>query len=598
MSDQSHTPNTRLDGLLERIEAIGHQEKALLDQLKDASQHAQTLFEGTGQVRHDILALKAELAKQPAPETPKPKPAEPPPISATIGSVSEPVQPKPSAAMPNKTKQGQWELTLGIKWFSRIGIVALLIGVALGLNYAMPYVSSEVKLLLGGLSALGLFLLGSKLRENMTVLGHVLQAGGLSLGYVSVFAMFFFPSIAVIHNDTAGYITLAGYVGFTMVAAHRIRSQIAALLSLAFGYYTASFCGHYEIAFIATTGLSLAALGLSYLNQEWRWVSRACVLGYLGTVQYWMQTPYHWYLPAPMHQATPQAWITAYLWTNMALFHIASLLPHRREDAVLNIVNSLGFYTTVRAVTVNPLPAGGLEGILCLIQLISVAIFRLRPDKTHTSHLYTSFLWLGLGYLGLATCARFSATTETMVLALEALVIGLASRVEGSSKHLKLASFLFWTYGMLSGLWVVASASSSVLNMSVILSAFSIALVGFLLESFVVDRWNSVARWVMLIASNFLVLLTIWLEVPGHWITVTETITGLVLLTLGFVITQKKHRWMGLGWLALAMLHLIFVDIASLAPVYKVVMFLVLGGGLLGASFGYNVLAQKEEKGA
>lgn len=186
-------PKQAIETLLENIEAIGVEEKALISQLDTMSEQAKSLFNQTGQVRKDLLSLKQELQlNKPAPvveKTPEPAPAKAPAVStpepvttpapaykpASYEPIHEDIPLSLHSLTPDKH---EWELTLGIKWFSRIGIIALLIGVALGLNCAMPYVSSEVKLMLGGLSALGLFALGTKLHEKMTLLGRVLQAGG------------------------------------------------------------------------------------------------------------------------------------------------------------------------------------------------------------------------------------------------------------------------------------------------------------------------------------------------------------------------------------------------------------------------------------
>ena len=123
-------------------------------------------------------------------ETPKPVEApqverwEPPPPEPEI--VKPPPEPKP--ARP----PGEWEQILGGNWLARIGVFALLIGIAFFLKYAFDrnWISPAIRVLMGGVFGLLLLGGGHLWRNKYPIMTQVLTGGGVGVMFLSVFAAF------------------------------------------------------------------------------------------------------------------------------------------------------------------------------------------------------------------------------------------------------------------------------------------------------------------------------------------------------------------------------------------------------------------------
>ena len=56
------------------------------------------------------------------------------------------------------------------------------------------------------------FFSGKKLFANYNILGRVLQGGGIALGYLTLYAAFFFENTSIFKADIVGYIVLFIYL--------------------------------------------------------------------------------------------------------------------------------------------------------------------------------------------------------------------------------------------------------------------------------------------------------------------------------------------------------------------------------------------------
>jgi len=63
---------------------------------------------------------------------------------------------------------------------------------------------------------------------------------------------------------------------------------------------------------------------------------------------------------------------------------------------------------------------------------------------------------------------------------------------------------------------------------------------------------------------------------------------AIVLFTLGLKKYNRYLRFGGLGLIGIVIIKAFFVDLADLATVYKIVLFIILGLCLLGVSFVYQ----------
>jgi hypothetical protein len=502
-----------------------------------------------------------------------------------------------------------WELALGIKWFSRMGIVALLIGFAMALNYSFPYLNSillpQVKLLIGAFMAFGLFLTGGKLFSRFQLLGRILQGGGLSLGYLTLFGMFFIPAVQIFSEpglQSLGWGLLFLYVTAMIVCARNMGSVSVAVLSLAFGYYTASFSGSQLIAFLATTLLSGASVILGSMpetqRQKWQIIPKISFFGFIFTYLFWHMSWSHGNnyittMPGVLFDISLDQLL--YLVIQFLIFHIANLLSNNSNrpldsDLIFSGLNTLSVYSLM--VLTQPwftLDYKGLAEFEFLsIQLVSLLYcLRKGTQKTLESqiHLVLASMFALLGIM-----AALNAEMTPIALAAEAMILGFISarssngRVyQGLSVVILAATF----YSLTQFDWQAISAIVLLTSVGIV------AAVGLILENTAYRTADTILRISLMIVCSVIFLIAIMIGLENYWITLAIVLSGFTLLMNGFLSHQAKYRWMGLAWIFLAGFRLITIDLLTLAPPYKILLFLVLGVTLLVGSYGYNLLNRK-----
>jgi Predicted membrane protein (DUF2339) len=79
----------------------------------------------------------------------------------------------------------------------------------------------------------------------------------------------------------------------------------------------------------------------------------------------------------------------------------------------------------------------------------------------------------------------------------------------------------------------------------------------------------------------------LWQQIPSHWLSIALTLQGVVVLALGFQQKNKVLRVSGLVVLGLVIARLLFVELASIETIYRIMSFIGAGVVLLVASFAY-----------
>ncbi|MBY0404808.1 MAG: DUF2339 domain-containing protein [Cyanobacteria bacterium] len=628
----------------ERLQALAksiHQNTAELQKFNDElqssmarllrqSQHMSIAHQKSYQ---ELLGLQQELTNilshSPASKTSAPK------TKATVSaSTSSPVttsaqdtktgkpqenpSPQSPAASSTKVKPKEaekaagWEIAMGIKWFSRIGIVVLLIGFVMGLCWAIPSFPPVVKLLNGALMAFAFYWGGSRLRASMPVLGKVLQGGGFSIGYGTLFAACFIPGVQLFQEPLLGWGLLAGYVAFMMVVARRMQSQTVAILGLAFGYYTANYSEYQEIAFLSTLLLGGASLRLCLVNPQWQWLLRACFLGAFSTYLYWLGGDD--LNGSALHHSSfgilrDQDLKSIYLWLNFALFHFSSVVLKKNQDWILMVFNTFVFYLLIKfSLPEAGLEDGKLEGLFALVQgltfLRAERSLKEHPDALESNYQVVSqaakpankivshlSLIQGLLFVGLATMSAFSTESLPVILGAQALVLGYTGTKGIYPWTLKLTSVIFLGISALMLPFQIDNLTSAQMLCSVV----GLALIGLAMERSVYRSWMVWFR-ILLMGAISLELLIVYGQVLGawaHWVTLAWVLSGFMILASGIVFNAKIHRLTGLIWLVLAGGKLVLVDTSSLEMPYKIILYMGLGAGLLGASYAYSLIATK-----
>jgi uncharacterized membrane protein len=521
-----------------------------------------------------------QLEAKPAPVTPSPGPATAPPSTEV-------------AAAPRERED--LEAHVGTYWLSRVGIVALITGIAYLITYHFGELGVFVRVVLGYVLSAGLGAFGLWLSKRYSLFGRIVFGGGLALAYFVTYALHFIPSVRVIDSEVLALVLLAGLVVGIVVIAHRMHSETVAGIALFLGLHTGMLSDITSFTLMSTTLLAAGALFFLVKN---RWV-----IVPLSSLVAVYSTHVNWALRSdgvPPGTPDPQRLLLSlgFLAVYFLLFSVA-LLARPRELSlraslsftVLNWVGALG----LGAYEVERRSKPDLFTFILVIAVahgVAAAVARWRQAPAALLHAYLS---LGALTLALAMPAHYSAAALVASWLVTGLFTGLSARAT-ASPILRWVGVAILFVGLGSTWFIVDSPPL----------LYAVAFGCFLL----VERAGELrADWLPppdgLQAQDLLralcaggaALALVWLV--GDWMPQGLTTLGWVvaafgMFAVGFALSERRYRLAALGVLALALGRLLIVDLARLPTDQRITTFIVLGVILLIISYTYTRLRNRK----
>ncbi|HVE56841.1 MAG TPA: DUF2339 domain-containing protein [Pyrinomonadaceae bacterium] len=272
------------------------------------------------QIRSELNFLRGGQPPQNEPQQTPRKPSvreyvppprnEPPPIKRETNQQTNQETKTPNFGYSNNTKsekppfentvrpfptapkvKSEIEKFIGENLISKIGIVILVIGVAIGAKYAIDknLISPATRIFLGYLFGFGLLGLALKLKAKYLNFSAVLLSGAMAIMY---FITYFAYSLYGLFSQSAAFALMIFFTVFTVVAAINYSRQIIAHLGLV-GAYAVPFLlsdnsGNYAFLFAYITIINGGILAIS-LKKYWK------PLFYTSFVFTWVIF-YGWYL--------------------------------------------------------------------------------------------------------------------------------------------------------------------------------------------------------------------------------------------------------------------------------------------------------------
>jgi uncharacterized membrane protein len=199
-------------------------------------------------------------AVTPTPEaapTPEPIPAAPAAVAQRLeappAAIKPPPPPPPAKRAPRKPKE--WEQILGGSWLARIGVIALIIGVAFFLKYAFDqnWLSPTARVILGVFAGAAMVGAGYYWRKRYPTFAQALSGGGIALFYLSFFAAFAIFNLIPLYA-AVGLLLLVS-VGSAGLAI-RLNSMALAIIGI-----LGAFAAPFIIGMTAPGGVEAAPVG-------------------------------------------------------------------------------------------------------------------------------------------------------------------------------------------------------------------------------------------------------------------------------------------------------------------------------------------------
>ena len=543
-----------------------------------------------------------------------------PPMERPLFGYSAPAKPEQNRSLENR---------IGSQWFNRVGILAMLIGMAWFLKLAIDnhWIGPLGRVLIGLMAGAGLIAWSERFRNHgYAAFSYSLKAVGSGILYLSLWAAFSLFHLMPSGAAFAAMIVVTAFNGFMAWAQD---AELLALYAIVGGLSTPLLLStgeNHEITlFTYILLLDMAVLVLVALR-PW---SRLLIGTFVGTVLFYVGWSLDFY-------SDDQRLRTAlFLGCFFLIFAFAPRLIQLNapEDGrssgwdklalvLLPIANAIFGFTAFYGLIDRPgydwarpwLAVAFAAFYLLMLRLPARGRFKASPEVLSALHLATAVVFLTIA-IPLKAQERWLPIGW---LVEGAALLWVASRVR--SLLLRVLAVLCMALG-LAALLVVNPAASATPVLNERFGAYCAAIAAFVFAAWVAAKspaekdaeqhlpWPTLAA-VASLTVNALILLAVSLEIHSYWwnlhwrpgaslygeyrmyaqftYSAWFMLFGAVLLATGFWHRSAFLRWQALVLLAVSIGKVFLVDVSELSQGYRIVSFLGLGALLLAVSFVYQ----------
>jgi uncharacterized membrane protein len=499
--------------------------------------------------------------------------------------------PPPRVIVPRAPKKSV-ESLIGAHWLNRVGIAAVLVGVAFFLKLAIDneWIGPAARVGLGIAAGIALLVWSDRFHKHgQRAFAHSLEVVAVGILYLSIWASS--QTYAILSNG-ASFGAMA-IVSIALVAlAIRHQSEFLAGLALTSGFLTPVLLStgvNREVALFSYISLlDVAALVLVAL---YPWV-RALTVAFLGTLFLYIGWCAAFYSKAQMPRTV--AFITFFL----LLFAVVPLLRRWKDRGiafgvllVLPFVNAFVYFAELAWIIEDPVRLARYAVALAAFFLILAFALQVRGDVD----LSVAHLAICLGFVTIAIPLQFNALWITIGWLAEAaalLIIARTAPPSAAKAFLTLGNFAL-ACGIFRLLFIDRfHPEHLVFNMRMLTYAIAVAIFSGIAISSVRYRKFATA------ALNILALIALTAEISdafrSHklvrdfaW-SALWMLYGAALMILGFARSNAFLRWLALILLGLTVGKVFLYDLSTLERVYRILSFIALGILLLAISFAYQ----------
>ncbi len=530
---------------------------------------------------------------------------------------------EPAAAEDERSLESR----IGSQWFNRIGIVAMLIGVAwfLKLAFDNDWIGPSGRVLIGLAAGVGLIAWSERFRDRgYAVFSYSLKAVGSGTLYLSLWAAF---SLYQLLPASAAFVAMILVTAFNGYMAWVQDAELLALYAIAGGLTTPLLLSTGENHEVTLFGylliLDVAVLVLTALR-PW---SRLLFGAYIGTAMIFTG----WW--TEYYSASQFARTAFFLTCFFVIFALAPRLvrvdledgaPHSAWDnlamVILPVANAgLGFiafynlFDWFKSDWAGAWLAVGFAAFyLLLLRLPAMGKLQASPPLLSSLHLTAAVVfltiaiplkaqgrWLTIGWLVEGAALLWIASRMRMrllrVLSLLCLVLGLVALVTVNPPasptpffNQRFGSYLVGIAVFAFAAWIANKSKSQTED---------------------ANSWPVIATLSALTVS-VLILLAIGWEIHSYWWTLRWAgdwhqehdylmyaqftysawfmLYGSILLAAGFLRRSAFLRWQALLLLAVTIAKVFLSDMSELSQGYRILSFMGLGALLLTVSFVYQ----------
>jgi len=494
-----------------------------------------------------------------------------------------------------ETEKESFESNVGLKWFSRIGILALVIGIGFFIKYAIDnnWINHLTRILLGVVLGVGLIILGKILSKKYEGWAKTLIGGGFALNYFSVYAAYHFEEyrLALGISQSLEIILLSVVVIFAVIMSVKDDSKIIASEAFFLGFVTSLLSRSFEILTL-TYGLilSLGILALVYYK-KWNYFT-------LGSIFSTYIIFLSWFFRHENNFVTAILFLSAFFIIHaIQLFLLDKVSPDL--NIIATILNSLWSYPLFYVMF--QLNHHEYKGLFTFIfALVHFVIYFVSKESQKTKYSLTN-IYLMLIYTTLGVIIEFEKIWITIFFIVQTIILIYLTH-SNDRKFLRIPSIVSAGILLLKVVfidsWNLDKFSStepftSTISISFILTALSLYGIIYYLSKKGEAEGVDYELAVYSFSAAALIVILIAIEMKDFWTSIGWGSFAFIIMFLGFFMQRERLRQQGLIVFAITIFKVFLYDTRNLETLYRTISFIVLGILLLVISFIY---AKNKEK--
>ena len=514
---------------------------------------------------------------------------------------------KQSESYQNKSAQAEEDFELGFPLKSEdsiefrvgeygmawLGNIVLLFGIAFLVQYLQNSGHQLVSALIGFISV-SLIYIGAKFTKNtLPYLSKLfVYTGHLLLFYIAL-SLHYFQKEPLINSNLLGFFALITVSGVLFYLAYRRQSQLMASMSLLMMLFSGIIANSPSMAATITTGVALLSIFVYYRQS---WIKLAFVfifLVYLSHLNWLLNSPF---VTGKLEFISSPGIGYFYLFTTGLIFSLLALIPKKEdvsdEFVVTSIVLNGLLFSIVLVLTVATylskyyVPVFAGISVLCLVYSI---VLQSRSFLKITASMYAlyGFMAMSVAFYGILLLPK----AYLLLSAQSFLVVSMALWFR--SRFIVVINTMLFV--MLLIFYMFTSGNHDATN-------FSFMLVAFITARFInwqKERLNIKTehiRNLYLVSGFVMTLVAFYHAIPSSYITGSWICAAILFFIVGRLINNIKYRWLAIATLVASGLKLIFVDLANIDIVFRILMFLLLAIISISVSILYTkYLVKKKE---
>ena len=460
-----------------------------------------------------------------------------------------------------------WEWLVGGNWLARIGIVALIFGVAFFISLAIDRgwlgeVERVALGLVGGLVFLGA---GEYCRKRYGVWAQTVTGGGIAILFLSAYGAFALYGLISTHIAFGAFvlITLAG-------ALLSLRHEAAgvAVLSILGGFATPLLLREQlpdeRMLLLYVLVLDVGVLGLAGFR-NWRWLTLLAWAGSLVLFGFWQQE-------LEPSVALGQIGITAIFLIfagATVVFHVVRQQPAGIADLALVTLNAAAYYLISYRLISEPYQSwmGGFTASVTAFYVLLAAACRMRGPEQINTTLFSA--GLAVVFAVLAVPIQLGGPWISVAWGVEGLVLVWLSFLL-RMRELRWAGYVTF---VVSAVWLVAVDTPGAFTedftpflngymISYGLAILAFALSGYLLwrRRYEMEEQEQAAYSVFAAGACALAAIAIPVQLDGVWISIAWAVEAVLILALSARLNLSEIRWVSYGVLSAMLVRLLGFD--------------------------------------